>query len=209
MNTQPISQPNPTEERRRQIMKAALACFVRKGYHKTTMDDIVAECGLSKGTLYWYFENKDDLFASLIKAYFFDVRQGTDAVLKQYSTASGKLRGMAQAFVEFFHAAEGSFSVLFEFWLQSALRDELNQFMSTALSQYRQIVAGVIAEGIQSGEFKAVNADQIALAAMAAFDGLSFYAMLIPDEVDLERTCQVFIETLLNGLMVGGEGHEQ
>jgi AcrR family transcriptional regulator len=203
------TKPNPTEERRRQIMEAALACFVRKGYHKTTMDDIVAECGLSKGTLYWYFENKDDLFVSLIKSYFFDVRQGTDAVLQQYPTASGKLRGLAQAFVEFFHAGGEYFSVLFEFWLQSALRDELNQFMSTALSQYRQIVAGVIAEGIQSGEFKAVNAEQVALAAMAAFDGLSFYAILIPDEVDLEQTCHAFVETLLSGLLASGEEYGQ
>jgi AcrR family transcriptional regulator len=203
------TKPNPAEERRRQIMKAALACFVRKGYHKTTMDDIVAECGLSKGTLYWYFKNKDDLFVSLIKSYFFDVRQGTDAVLEQYPTASGKLRGLAQAFVEFFQAGGEYFSVLFEFWLQSTLRDELNQFMSTALSQYRRIVAGVIAEGIQSGEFKAVNADQVALAAMAAFDGLSFYVMLIPDEVDLEGTCHAFVETLLNGLLVSGEEHSQ
>jgi AcrR family transcriptional regulator len=209
MNTQSISRPDSAEERRRQIMQAALVCFARKGYHKTTMDDIVAECGLSKGTLYWYFKNKDNLFISLIKSYFFDVRQGTDAILEQHPTASGKLRGMTQAFVEFFRAGGEYFSVLFEFWLQSALRDELNQFMSAALSQYRQIVASVITEGIQSGEFKAVNADQVALAAMAAFDGLSFYAMLIPDEVDLERTCQVFIETLLNGLMAGGEGREQ
>jgi AcrR family transcriptional regulator len=203
------TKPNPTEERRRQIMEAALACFVRKGYHKTTMDDIVAECGLSKGTLYWYFENKDDLFVSLIKSYFFDVRQGTDVVLQQYPTASGKLRGLAQAFVEFFKAGGEYFSVLFEFWLQSTLRDELNQFMSTALSQYRQIVASVIAEGIQSGEFKAVNAEQVALAAMAAFDGLSFYVMLIPDEVDLEQTCHAFVETLLSGLLAGGEEHGQ
>jgi AcrR family transcriptional regulator len=203
------TKPNPTEERRRQIMEAALACFVRKGYHKTTMDDIVAESGLSKGTLYWYFENKDDLFVSLIKSYFFDVREGTDAILKQYPTASGKLRGLTQAFIELFQATEGSFSVLFEFWLQSTLRDELNEILSTALSQYQQVVAGIIAEGIQSGEFKAVDTGQVALAAMAAFDGLSFYAMLMPDTVDLEGTCHTFVETLLSGLVADAEGRGQ
>ena len=40
------------EERRAQILQAALTCFARKGYHLTTMDDIVAESGLSKGSLY-------------------------------------------------------------------------------------------------------------------------------------------------------------
>jgi hypothetical protein len=43
MDAQPESQPDRTEERRKQIMDAAVACFARKGYHNTTMDDIVAE----------------------------------------------------------------------------------------------------------------------------------------------------------------------
>ena len=47
--------PDVSEERRGQIIEAALACFTRKGYANTTIDDIVAESGLSKGAIYWYF----------------------------------------------------------------------------------------------------------------------------------------------------------
>jgi TetR/AcrR family transcriptional regulator len=202
MDAQPASPPDRTEERRRQIMDAALACFARKGYHNTTMDDIVAESGLSKGTLYWYFKSKDELFASLIKSFFLDMRQDIDGILEQHTTASGRLRAIAQGFVQFFHETEDFFSVFFEFWMQSTLNEELNQLFSNVLVQYKKVIAGIIAEGMRTGEFKAVDASQLALAVMAAYDGLAFYMMLMPDEVDLDKASQVFIETLLDGLAV-------
>jgi AcrR family transcriptional regulator len=202
MDAQPASPPDRTEERRRQIMDAALACFARKGYHNTTMDDIVAESGLSKGTLYWYFKSKDDLFLSLVKSFFLDMRQDFENILEQHTTASGRLRAIAQGFVQFFHETEDFFSVFFEFWMQSTLNEELNQLFSNVLVQYKKVIAGIIAEGMRTGEFKAVDASQLALAVMAAYDGLAFYMMLMPDEVDLDKASQVFIETLLDGLAV-------
>jgi AcrR family transcriptional regulator len=200
MDTQTSPRSDRTEERRKQIMDAALACFARKGYHNTTMDDIVAESGLSKGTLYWYFKSKDDLFFSLVKSFFLDMRQDFENILEQPTTSSGKLRAIAQGFVQFFQETESFFNVFFEFWMQSALNEELNQLSSNILVQYREVLAGIIAEGIRTGEFKAVDASQLALAVMAVYDGLAFYMMLMPDEVELERASQVFIETILSGL---------
>ena len=52
---------------RERLLQAALTCFSRKGYHQTTSDEIVAESGLGKGTLYRHFENKRDLFISLVQ----------------------------------------------------------------------------------------------------------------------------------------------
>ena len=53
------------QERRRQIMAAALACFSRQGFHRTTMQDIVRESGLSAGAFYRYFESKESIVAAL------------------------------------------------------------------------------------------------------------------------------------------------
>jgi AcrR family transcriptional regulator len=53
------------EARRRQIMDAAIACFSREGFHRTTMQDIVAETGLSAGALYRYFPAKEDIVAAI------------------------------------------------------------------------------------------------------------------------------------------------
>jgi len=62
--------PKVTEEhveaRRRQILSAALSCFARQGFHRTTMQDIFREAELSPGAVYTYFKAKDELIAAII-----------------------------------------------------------------------------------------------------------------------------------------------
>src|SRR5271165_5428191 len=53
------------EARRQQILDAAVRCFSRDGFHNTTTADIVRESGVSQGTLYLYFANKDDIVVAL------------------------------------------------------------------------------------------------------------------------------------------------
>ena len=53
------------ERRRQQIIVAAKRVFSEKGFNKTTMEDIAKEAELSPGTLYLYFKNKEELYASL------------------------------------------------------------------------------------------------------------------------------------------------
>src|SRR3954471_13950628 len=61
--------PKVTDEhvdaRRRQILSAALRCFAREGFHRTTMQDIFREADLSPGAVYSYFTGKDELIAAI------------------------------------------------------------------------------------------------------------------------------------------------
>jgi AcrR family transcriptional regulator len=56
------------EARRRQILSAALRCFAREGFHRTTMQDIFREADLSPGAVYSYFKGKDELIGAIIGA---------------------------------------------------------------------------------------------------------------------------------------------
>jgi AcrR family transcriptional regulator len=56
------------EARRRQILSAALRCFARQGFHRTTMQDIFREADLSPGAVYSYFKGKDELIGAIITA---------------------------------------------------------------------------------------------------------------------------------------------
>jgi AcrR family transcriptional regulator len=51
---------------RGEILDAALACFAERGYHETSIDDIAARAGLSKGAIYWHFAGKRELFLALV-----------------------------------------------------------------------------------------------------------------------------------------------
>jgi AcrR family transcriptional regulator len=52
--------------RRRQILDAAARCFARDGFHRTSMQDIVGESGISAGLVYRYFAGKDDMITAIV-----------------------------------------------------------------------------------------------------------------------------------------------
>jgi AcrR family transcriptional regulator len=57
--------PDPTQETRTRILEAAVKVFATKGYHDTKVDDIVSESSTSKGSFYFYFPSKQDIFIAL------------------------------------------------------------------------------------------------------------------------------------------------
>jgi AcrR family transcriptional regulator len=64
-----------SEERRHQILRAAMTCFARRGFHQTTMNDIGAEAQISVGLIYRYFESKDAVIAFMASEHMEDLRQ--------------------------------------------------------------------------------------------------------------------------------------
>lgn len=55
----------PIGDRREQILRAAMVCFAKRGFHQTSMHDISAEAGISVGLIYRYFENKDAVISAM------------------------------------------------------------------------------------------------------------------------------------------------
>ncbi|MFD0852046.1 TetR/AcrR family transcriptional regulator, partial [Actinomadura adrarensis] len=62
------------EQRRRQILDAAQRCFIRKGVHATSMQDIMAESELSAGAVYRYFKSKTDIIAAIVSSVIGDMQ---------------------------------------------------------------------------------------------------------------------------------------
>ncbi len=188
------------DETHRRILQAALDCFTRHGYHATTMDDIAAESSTSKGTLYWHFSSKDDLLESVLR-WFFDTSFGPEVlgVLESSPSAAGKLRILADSTVDLIGEAQPIFHLFLEFWASSSNRATSAHTWLDLLGDYQEIIVAVIQEGVERGEFSPVDAEALAWALTAAYDGLAAYVMLKPD-LDMERIHAAFIETFLEGI---------
>lgn len=199
-----VAETRNAEETHRRILQAALDCFICQGYHSTTMDDIAVESGTSKGTLYWHFQSKDDLLESAIR-WFFGTAFGPELLtaLEAAPTSAAKLRMLADGTVELTEQAEGMFNLFLEFWASSPNRERSAELWLDLLYEYRDIVVDVINEGVERGEFGRVDAEGLAWALTAAYDGLGAYALLKPD-LDLASIHEAFIETVLRGLEVRG-----
>src|ERR1044071_1832364 len=59
----PAKRTEAADDRRRQILEAAIVCFAQDGFHQTSMHDISAEAGISVGLIYRYFKNKDEVIS--------------------------------------------------------------------------------------------------------------------------------------------------
>lgn len=192
--------PDVSTERRTQIIQAALACFTRKGYVHTTMDDIVAESELSKGTLYWYFKSKDEVFKATIVSLTENVAAESMTIFQSAETATVKLRAGTQMMADFCRDIARYFGLLVEFWSQSERCGE-EEFYAEIITPYQQMLTAVFETGIQAGEFRQVDADALAWMMISAFDGLAAYSIMMPDlNLDIGKISKVFIETLLAGL---------
>jgi AcrR family transcriptional regulator len=192
------------EERRRQILDAALTVFSRKGFHAANVSDVAAEAGVSQGTIYWYFDSKDELFQAALVSAAIDFGVDSIAPLAECTTGTDKLLALGKSMEDLADVAEGLFMLFLGYWASSDRREESAQIWVDLLRQYRDVVVAVIEEGVRSGEFKPVDAESLVWALLAAFDGLAAYVVIMPD-IDLKRVNRVFVQTLLNGLLVEGQ----
>jgi TetR/AcrR family fatty acid metabolism transcriptional regulator len=94
------SEPASTRER---ILEAALDVFASKGYHDARLDDIVETAHVSKGSIYFYFPNKERLFLALVDQ-FADLieRRATEAIARQPRVGIDRVRAAVMAVIETF-----------------------------------------------------------------------------------------------------------
>jgi AcrR family transcriptional regulator len=164
--------PDVSEERKNQILDAAAAVFGRLGFHEARMDDIVRESGLSKGTLYWYFTSKDAIITGLMQRIFDLGMSG----LRKLEDADGPVRERLLEYTrrlgDDFQRLSAVQSIAVEFVAVAARHKTVRQFLKEYFKQYRATVAGLIAQGIARGEFRAVDADGVATTLAALYEGL-------------------------------------
>ena len=166
--------PDVSAERKQQIYQAALACFGRQGYYQTTMDDIVAESGLSKGTLYWYFDSKKDLFLSLFQELMAQFGQGwASLVSDEGSSATDKLRASMELFRTALADMVPFFCVMMEAWALTRHDPDVESLMGEFYTPYLAIMDRIIEQGIASGEFHVASARATSLTVMTLFDGIT------------------------------------
>ena len=90
------------EQKRRLIMQAALKIYSRKGYSPTALDEIAQEAGISKGTLYLYFKDKEDLMCSTLMFVLDDLKKRMLDEIPQDLPAVDTLKQIALFMFQYF-----------------------------------------------------------------------------------------------------------
>jgi len=194
--------PVSKEERQEQIINAAIACFSRKGYHLTTMDDIVAESGLSKGSLYWHFKNKKDVLISAMKWYFDQLAGSLLPMIDGVPSVVQQLDMLFGVFNQVLASDEPILRVFIDFYAQSRHDIEFEQVLRDLMYPYIDVIGEHIQRGVDRGELKPIDARQLAVAMMATYDGLFLYAMMLGHvDFDWQAVGRQFARVIMAGLV--------
>jgi AcrR family transcriptional regulator len=113
----PATSDQQKSQRRDEIIAAAKKVFARNGFHDTTIADIAKEAELAYGSVYWYFDSKDDLFRQLIAVEEYGLRTHVAVALAksgtQFGFAEAPFRASLRATFEFFDANPATAKLLF------------------------------------------------------------------------------------------------
>ena len=146
------------EERPRQILSAALEVFGERGLAASRLEDIAKRAGLSKGTIYLYFPNKEELFREMVRdTVVSQIERGEEAIHSMTGSASDALIHLMRAKWTFIRSPQ--FAPLFRL-----IHAEIHSFPDLArfyaeevVARGQRLIAGIIERGIASGEFRKVE----------------------------------------------------
>jgi len=192
--------PNVSEERKGQIITAAEDVFSKKGFSEARMDDIADETGLSKGTLYNYFKSKDDLIIAILDRIFqreFKAFEGADV---SSMSASDTIWLFADTIAKDIKLMLRLMPVAYEF-LALAFRNKTVQMaLKVYVNRYMNILVPIIQSGIDSGEFKKVDAKEVAIAMGAVLEGTILIWVYDKSLVDPEKHIRSGFKLLMEGV---------
>jgi AcrR family transcriptional regulator len=161
-----------TALKREAILRSAAAAFRRKGYHGTSMEDISEQLLMTKGSLYYYFKDKEQILFACHDFSLDRVLEKMREVMEEQKGAnsSDRLGALIQGLVDvMIDDLQGS-ALALDF---TALRDELLEQIITKRDQFERGMRVVISEGVKSGEFRNVDPKLATFAILGAINWIS------------------------------------
>lgn len=192
----PRTKPEHKAQRRAQIIAAARACFARQGFHRTTLQDVFAEAGLSAGCVYNYFQSKDDLILAIAEERHKDERRAL-------TTGDGddpaeRLTGIARHFIDAYLSDKGveKRRIAIQTWSEAMLSPAILQSVREGLDTPCRELAELIRRAQAVGRLaRARDPDATARTFVALFHGMLLQKLWDP-KLDVEP-CFAMFEHLL------------
>jgi AcrR family transcriptional regulator len=192
------------QDKKNRIIEAAARVFVQKGYTGASVADIAVDAAIGKGTVYEYFDSKEDLFFAVFEWYMLSSgRQASVSISALGGSASERLIALSDSIMGMWDEIKDVFALTMEFWAASAsshMRDRFKAAFRQVYEEFRGIVTSLIREGIERGEFRPdVKPASIAAALVGTWDAL-FLQAWFEENFDPVNIARNFLEIVIKGL---------
>lgn len=189
-----------TEERKNQILDAAMKTFTEDGFHKTRMSDIAETSGLSKGSLYWYFDSKDSLIIHLLERIFEPEIKDIQTLLTDPRSIDERLETYVERISEDMVKMLKWMPLFYDFVALAFRQESVKNTISKYYQRHMDILTSLIKQGLDRGELHADSELEAAIAIGSMLEGTVILWFYDPDKIDIKRHVKTNLKLLLQGL---------
>jgi len=194
--------PDVSDQRKKQIITAAQKVFSRLGFHNARMADIADESGLSKGTLYLYFESKDQIIINLLDRLFEpELKQLRKLIDQEDTPARERIQQYTDRVIQDMQKMLKWMPIAYEFISLAFRRETVQQVLRKYYQEHMKIMVPLIAQGIERGEFKDHDPQDTAIALGAIYEGTALLWVYDQDMIDISQHIRSGVNLLLTGLL--------
>lgn len=190
---------NKVEIKKEIVLKVAQEIFAQYGLSKTTIDDIAKAAGVGKSSIYYYFENKEDIFRAVIETQVQKVQEQIKSAIDAVSDPKEKLKTFVLSRMKAFREVAHIYNHVF--------KDEYlkhYEYIQKLRKDYDQtendLVTGILNEGIKSGVFKIHDPSLASFVIMVGIRGLEYEWATTTDEHKMEADTKKLFEILFHGI---------
>lgn len=191
------------KKRKQQILEAALTCFTKKGYFKTTMDEVVKESGLSKGALYWYYKSKKELFLALFDFYMHSYIDEVTKHISHDKTFEENLNEIGSVVFKMMESEKEHMNVFMEF-MSFAVRDKDMQIkINNVYQEILNLIEKLLVENLKDKKINEEEVFKLSSVVAVIIDGLMIYQMFGLLKVQPDNIWNYFIRMISSFLSKG------
>ena len=192
--------PNVSDERKNQIINAAEGVFTEKGFDAARMDDIADETGLSKGTLYLYFKSKDELIIAILDRMFQREFKQLENLDQPAQSSTDAIWNITELLTKEILSLLRLIPIVYQFLALAFRNKYVQKAMKKYINRYLDILIPIIQRGIDSGEFRQVDAREVAVAMGAMIEGTLLLWVYDKSIVDPQYHIHSGMKLLLEGV---------
>lgn len=190
-----------SSDRHTQLREAALRVFARKGYRNTVVEDVAEEAGVAKGTVYTYFDRKEELLGAVYVGLMGELQSRQTEILESDRSPLDKIRAIHRGFADLLSGDEDLARVMLDIWVAGMQDPErFGIDFKSLYAEYRALVRQLLEEAEARGDIRSDLPGGTPAVLIGAIEGVLLQWVLDPDGVDFPDAADDILNVLYRGI---------
>ncbi len=190
------------EAQKQRIIRAAIRVFGRYGYHKSTVSQVARQADMGRGTLYWYYKSKEDIFRSIVQQFMSEATEKINRQLQTNISFESKIKGFIRDWLELATREEDIARIMYSVFSQShgKFAQEMLKSVKKMYLDIIEILKNCFAREILKGQMRPADTRRLARLLIGLLDGIILQHIFV-EKISPEPMTEVLTKLVLQGLI--------